>query len=94
MLNRQVVEDLLVEEAKRRQSEYQSTKKTFASVMADIPSGLPQPDGQERIRIAGKANSHALDAWVKALQELNQFCLKGSVPEWIIRKSESAGKAP
>jgi len=93
MLDIHVVEVLLIEEVNRTQSEYQRTKKTFASVMADIPSGLPRPDGQERIRIAGKANSHALDAWVKALEELNQYCLKGSVPEWIIRKSELAGRA-
>jgi len=87
------VEVLLIEEVNRLQSEYQLTKKTFASTMADIPSGLPDPDGQGRIRIAGKANSHALDAWVKALEELNRFWLEGSVPEWIVRKSESADAA-
>ena len=49
--------------------------------MADIPSGLPHPDGTARIRNTGVSYNFAVHAYSEALKEFNNFISDGIVPD-------------
>ena len=53
----------------------------FAEILKDIPSGLPHPDGKQRIANASAANSTARNSLRVAMARLHQFQMYGIVPE-------------
>jgi hypothetical protein len=67
--SREEIERVLFDELDRTKSAHERAHKKFKVVMADIPSGLPQPDGTARITNAGRANTSTLDAYIRALRE-------------------------
>lgn len=60
---------------------YQQAKLKLWSVYADVPSGLPHPDGAQRVQIATREHNAALRAYVAALQRLNEYLIRGTVRE-------------
>jgi len=58
----------------RRQRAYD----LFREVMTDIPSGLPHPDGTDRIRQASRQFEHAQKDLIEALTRLDRFLTTGS----------------
>jgi len=48
--------------------------------MAEVPSGLPHPDGTHRIRLASREYSGALAEAVSAMTRLNEFLVSGTIP--------------
>lgn len=77
---RQIVE-MLRAEVDRTHAEYDRVKQDFRLLSADVPSGLPHPDGIQRIQNASRAQSFAMDAYETALKRLNRFLISGTVPE-------------
>jgi hypothetical protein len=53
----------------------------FGEVNQDIPSGLPHPDGKQRIYRASREYSAALQELSRALRRLTDFREHGIVPE-------------
>ena len=53
------------------------TAKRFKEILRDIPSGLPEPDGSQRIRNASRDLTEAQSAVVALLIELNKSSLDG-----------------
>jgi hypothetical protein len=53
----------------------------FWRVSADIPSGLPHPDGTGRIQSAAQAHMEAMKAHYVALKRWNEYAINGMVPE-------------
>ena len=53
----------------------------FTDVSTDIPSGLPHPDGKQRIYNASREYSAALQELSHALKRLTDFRELGIVPE-------------
>jgi hypothetical protein len=53
----------------------------FTEVSRDIPSGLPYPDGTQRIYNAGREYSAAVKNLSRALLRLTDFRERGTVPE-------------
>jgi hypothetical protein len=53
----------------------------FATILRDTPSGLPHPDGVQRIATASAANSRARNNLRVAMNRLHQFQMHGVVPE-------------
>jgi hypothetical protein len=51
--------------------------KRFKEVIRDIPSGLPHPDGSDRIRIASHELSEAHNLVIALLVELDKISLDG-----------------
>jgi hypothetical protein len=51
--------------------------KRFRQVIRDIPSGLPHPDGSDRIRIASRELSEAHNLVIALLVELDKISLDG-----------------
>ncbi len=58
--------------------------------MADIPSGIPQPDGSMRISQKAKADSIAREAHRLTLLEFSDFILRGVVPGRLSDRGKSA----
>jgi hypothetical protein len=67
-----------VEAAKRTMTK---AAELFNETMRQIPSGLPAPDGAQRIHNASRVYSGAREKHMKALTRLNSFILNGIVPE-------------
>jgi hypothetical protein len=53
----------------------------FDAVMGDIPSGIPRPDGTQRIHNASRMVSQARVELMKAHNRLNDYLGRGIVPE-------------
>jgi hypothetical protein len=52
----------------------------FDEAMSGAPSGIPYPDSTERLRIASKEYTLALEAVKGALKKQNDFLIHGIVP--------------
>ena len=52
--------------------------EAFATISADIPSGLPHPDGTQRIHKASRELTAARDELIKAHNRLNEFLNNGA----------------
>jgi hypothetical protein len=55
--------------------------REFNSVIDQYPSGLPHPDGSQRIRNASRSLSITRLKMMKAYSRLDDFLAKGIVPE-------------
>ena len=57
-----------------------AASEKLTAIMADIPSGLPQPDGSQRIQNAAHALAAARNQLVRAHSRLDEFLAHGVVP--------------
>jgi hypothetical protein len=64
--------------------EYQAACGESHSLVKDIPSGIPPPDADMRIRLAGEASRAALQNYTRALRRFSQYTLSGIVPEDLL----------
>jgi hypothetical protein len=53
----------------------------FAAISGDIPSGMPHPDGVQRIHSAAREMDAARKEMMTAHARLNDFIERGIVPE-------------
>jgi len=58
-----------------------AASEAFSAIMADVPSGLPHPDGTQRIHDASRALSEARKEVMKAHVRLQGFLSQGIIPE-------------
>jgi hypothetical protein len=60
-----------------------AASRVLSAIMGDIPSGLPQPDGTQRIQNAAHALAAARNAVMQAHSRLDEFLASGVVPgDW------------
>jgi hypothetical protein len=88
------IEDHLHGEVKRTQSEYQLVRAEFTLVIADIPSGLPQPDGTQRIHNTARDLRASREAFQTALDRFNNFILRGKIPDDLKPPPGMVGSRP
>ena len=74
------IEDRLKVDLDKTRAEYQAAFGEFQSLVKDIPSGIPQPDGELRIRQTGAASRTALQNYRRALMRFSEYCISGTVP--------------
>jgi hypothetical protein len=84
MLSRYEIEEILKAELVLAKSRHEAAKAYFALVCRDTPSGLPYPDGSQRIINAGRDRTAAQEAFSTALKRFNDFILHGKIPEHLI----------
>jgi hypothetical protein len=72
-------------------SSYTRAKEEFWRISADVPTGLPHPDGRQRIENASRSQTAAMIAYTRALRRFNEFLLNGTVPEDVQKRDQ--GKA-
>ena len=58
-----------------------AASEELGAIMGDIPSGLPQPDGSQRIQNAALALAAARNAVMKAHSRLDEFLSRGAVSD-------------
>jgi len=87
MVIRNEVARVLLGEVDRKKTAYQRAHTEFLSIAADIPSGLPTPDGTDRLINAGKMYRFTMGDYDQALREYNDFVRKGLLPERFKDKS-------
>jgi len=85
MLSRSEIEKKLVKKVQTTKERYKAAHLRFSAVSSEIPSGLPHPDGRDRIRMAGEEYYSAMAAYNLALREFNTFLVDGSVPDYLNR---------
>jgi hypothetical protein len=59
----------------------EASANAFAAITGDTPSGLPHPDGVQRIHNASNEMKLARDGMMKAHNRLNDYPERGIVPE-------------
>jgi hypothetical protein len=64
--------------------EYRAACIEFHSLLNDIPSGIPQPDGNLRIMQTGQAARAALEKYRRAIQRFNDCTVYGIAPEDLL----------
>jgi hypothetical protein len=72
-----ILEEQFHEAVKRRDA----TAIIFSEVNRDVPSGLPHPDGTQRIANASAEYSAALKEVSRAVERIADFKIRGIVPE-------------
>ena len=77
------LEKILKVELELARARFERVQAEFASIMADVPDGIPEPDSALRFRNAGRARSAAHEAVAAALQRFSDFTLRGIVPEHL-----------
>ena len=60
--------------------------KRFTEVMDDIPSGIPHPDGTDRIHQASRECKDSREAASAAMKRLSDFMIGGIIPPELERK--------
>lgn len=80
-LTRGQIELILKDEIDRATARCRVASNDLKTVMSDIPSGIPVPDGALRIKKAGEDHRAALAAHQKALDRWNGFILYGNIPD-------------
>ncbi len=81
------IEEHLKSELDKARAEYQVACGEFHSLVKDVPSGIPLPDADLRIRLAGEASRAALQNYTRALRRFSQYTLSGIVPEDLLRSA-------
>jgi len=79
-LDREQVRQVLQNELEAAQERRIAASEQFTQVMAEVPSGLPHPDGTHRIRLASREYSGALTEAATAMTRLNEFLVRGTIP--------------
>jgi hypothetical protein len=59
---------------------YTRAAKASKAIIEDVPSGLPHPDGAQRIANAANAERRALEEYVKALRAFNDYANQKATP--------------
>jgi hypothetical protein len=57
-----------------------AASEALSAIMGDIPSGLPQPDGSQRIQNAAHALAAARNEVMRAHSRLDEYLARGVVP--------------
>jgi hypothetical protein len=76
----------LREDLKSAHERRQRAYDLFHEVMTDIPSGLPHPDGTDRIRQASRQLDYAEKDLIEALGRLDKFLTGGPIAAGTQRK--------
>lgn len=71
----------LLEEVRRATERVNAAAERFSSIIKDIPSDVPHPDGALRITHASRELSTAREEMMRAHHRLNEFLSRGVVPE-------------
>jgi hypothetical protein len=83
------IEERLKGDLDKARAEYHALSAQFHSLVNDIPSGLPLPNSELRIRQSGEAARAALQNYTLALKRFSQYTLSGIVPEDLLPMARS-----
>jgi len=88
-VDHQEIRHLLEDDFDAAQQRRIAASKRYTEIMSDIPSGIPQPDGTDRIRQASGEYKASRDAATEAMKRLSDFLIRGIIPAELARKPAS-----
>jgi hypothetical protein len=77
-------EEVLKGQLDTARAEYEVAYKRFNLLIKDIPSEIPHPGGNLRIRQAGETSRAALQNYKRALGRFTDYALSGTVPKDLL----------
>ena len=80
-MERKRIHDALRDEFEAAKRRMNAASSKFNEVVRDIPSGLPHPDGTQRIHNAGRELVDAREKLAAAIARLNDFVSHEIVPD-------------
>jgi hypothetical protein len=87
-LDPEQIRKVLQSELEAAQQRRIAASEQFTQIMADVPSGIPHPDGTHRIRLASREYSGALAEVSAAMARLNEFLIRGTIPPDLKSKGD------
>ena len=82
----QEIRQLLQDDVDAAQQRRIVASKRFTEIMDDIPSGIPQPDGTDRIKMASREYKESREAATAAMKRLSDFMIRGMIPADLEQK--------
>ena len=82
------VNTILIHDVTEAKERAHAASDAFEAIVADVPSGLPHPDGTQRIHNASRKLSAARQEMMRAHQRLHDFLSRGIIPEDLKKTSE------
>ena len=80
-LSEQQVHTLLTVQLDEASARLEEAASAFRAVISEIPSGVPHPDGSQRVQNASREVSDARHQVMKAQNRLNDYLSRGVVPD-------------
>jgi hypothetical protein len=77
------VRDVLFRELITATTDAESARNEFVKVTGRIPTGLPHPDGTQRVKNASRELALARERLMKAHNRLNDYLSRGIVPDGL-----------
>lgn len=84
----EMVRDRLQQELKDATERAATASAAFLAVTSEVPSGLPHPDGTQRIRNISHELAFARTALMRAHSRLDEFLVSGFAPEDLVSGGE------
>ena|SRR5579864_2290180 len=75
------VRAILIQDVVEATTRAHAASEAFSAILADVPSGLPHPDGTQRIYDVSRELSAAREQRMRAHTRLNDFLKSGTIPE-------------
>ena len=82
------VNTILIHDVTEAKERAHAASDAFEAIVADVPSGLPHPDGTQRIHNASRTLSAARHEMMRAHERLHDFLTRGIIPEDLKKTSE------
>ena len=82
------VHELLQQELKAATERAASASAAFLDVTSQVPSGLPHPDGTQRIRNISHELAFARSELMRAHSRMDEFLVRGIAPEDLVSGTE------
>jgi hypothetical protein len=82
------VHDLLQAELKNATERAASASAAFLDITNQVPSGLPHPDGTQRIRNLSHELAHARTELMRAHSRMDTFLVNGIAPDDLVSGRE------
>src|SRR5579863_601264 len=86
----EIVRAILIQDVVEATTRAHAASEAFSAVLADVPSGLPHPDGRQRIYDISRELSAAREQRMRAHKRLNEFLKSGTIPEDLKQGGGSA----
>lgn len=84
------IREILRQEVLRTTATLNAASESFHALVGDIPSGIPHPDGTDRIHQASHILSVARKEMIRAHSRLNDFLSRGIIPAELTRTSSDS----
>jgi len=85
-MDRREIHKRLTEDLEKARAQSKAASDAFNEVLKETPSGLPHPDGTQRIRNASVEKAAAHSRLTRAMARMDSFIIAGKIPDDLKEK--------